>query len=165
TQLRELLTVSCAGREAGSGSGSSLVESGELIAVYVHEGGTTRVVDQVEPGWRAPSSPVKLWVDLPEPSDSDFALLSDVFHFHPLSIEDARSALQFPKVEAYPQYLYLVLHGIDTKEGSRGFSTRDIDFFIGRNFLVTVHDGTSRSITRLRDACSQYDHLLSEGPV
>jgi len=136
-----------------------------LIAVYVHEGGTTRVVDRVEPGWLDPSSPVKLWVDLPEPSDSDFALLSDVFHFHPLSIEDARSALQFPKVEQYPQYLYLVLHGIDTKEGSRGLSTRDIDFFLGRNFLVTVHDGTSRSIKRLRDACSQYDHLLSEGPV
>ncbi len=136
-----------------------------MIAVYVHEGGTTRVVDRVEPGWLDPSSPVKLWVDLPEPSDSDFALLSDVFHFHPLSIEDARSALQFPKVEQYPQYLYLVLHGIDTKEGSRGFSTRDIDLFLGRNYLVTVHDGTSRSIKRLRDACSQYDHLLSEGPV
>jgi magnesium transporter len=30
---------------------------------------------------------------------------------------------------------------------------------------VTVHDGSSRSIKRLRDACSQYDHLLSEGPV
>jgi magnesium transporter len=136
-----------------------------LIAVYVHEGGTTREVDRVEPGWLDPSSPVKLWVDLPEPSDSDFALLNDIFHFHPLSIEDARSALQFPKAEQYPQYLYLVLHGIDSKEGSRSFSTRDIDFFLGRNFLVTVHDGTSRSIKRLRDACSQYDHLLSEGPV
>ena len=34
--------------------------------------------------------------------DDEFALLNDVFHFHPLSVEDARSALQFPKVEQYP---------------------------------------------------------------
>ena len=83
-----------------------------MIAVYVHENGSTREVDRVEPAWLDPSSPVKLWVDLPAPSDSDFALLNDIFHFHPLSIEDARSALQYPKVEQYPQYLYLVLHGI-----------------------------------------------------
>jgi len=136
-----------------------------LIAVLVHENGTTTEVDRVEPGWLDPASPVKFWVDIPAPTDSDFAMLSEVFHFHPLSIEDARGSLQYPKVEQYPQYLYLVLHGIDTKEGSSAFSTRDIDFFLGRNFIVTVHDGASRSIKRLRDACSQYDHLLSEGPV
>ncbi len=34
-----------------------------LIAVYVHENGTTREVDRVEPAWLDPSSPVKLWVD------------------------------------------------------------------------------------------------------
>ena len=136
-----------------------------MIAVYVHENGTTREVDRVEPAWLDSSSPVKLWVDLPAPSDSDFALLNDLFHFHRLSIEDARSALQYPKVEQYPQYLYLVLHGIDSKEGARTFSTRDIDFFLGKNYLVTVHDGTSRSIKRLRDACGQYEHLLAEGPV
>jgi magnesium transporter len=136
-----------------------------LIAVLVHENGNTTEADRVEPAWLDPASPVKFWVDIPAPSDSDFALLTDVFHFHPLSIEDARSSLQFPKVEQYPQYLYLVLHGIDSKEGSRNVSTRDIDFFLGKNYLVTVHDGTSRSIKRLREACSQYDHLLSEGPV
>ena len=136
-----------------------------MIAVLVHENGSTTEADRIEPAWLDPSSPVKFWVDIPAPSDSDFALLNNTFHFHPLSIEDARSALQYPKVEQYPQYLYLVLHGIDSKEGERTFSTRDIDFFLGRNFLVTVHDGSSRSIKRLRDACSQYDHLLSEGPV
>jgi magnesium transporter len=136
-----------------------------LISVYVHEGGTTKEADRVEPAWLDPSSPVKLWVDLAAPTDAEFSLLNDAFHFHPLAIEDARSALQFPKVEQYPNYLYLVLHGIDSKEGSRGFSTRDIDFFLGRNFLVTVHDGTSRSVERLRSACGQYERMLSEGPV
>jgi magnesium transporter len=122
-------------------------------------------VERVEPAWLDPSSTARLWVDLAAPTDDEFSLLSDVFHFHPLSIDDARSALQYPKIEQYSGYLYLVLHGIDSKEGERGFSTRDIDFFLAKNYLVTVHDGSSRSIRRLRDACSQYEHLLAEGPV
>jgi magnesium transporter len=122
------------------------------------------VVDRVEPSWLEPSSTAKLWVDL-VPTGDELSLLSDVFHFHPLSIDDARSSLQFPKVEQYTGYLYMVLHGIDSKEGVRGFSTRDVDFFLGKNFLVTVHDGNSRSIQRLREACAQYEHLLAEGPV
>ena len=136
-----------------------------MISVYVHEDGATRQVDRVDPAWLAASSTTKLWVDLAGPSEDEFALLTDVFSFHPLAVEDARSSLQFPKVEQYQNYLYLVLHGIDSQANARGFSTRDIDFFLGRNFLVTVHDGVSRSIERLRDACGQYEHLLSEGPV
>jgi magnesium transporter len=137
-----------------------------MISVYVHEGGATRQADHVDPAWLEPSSTIKLWVDLAAPTENEARLLNDVFHFHPLSIEDARSALEYPKVEQYPGYLYLVLHGIDSKQGAAGgFSTRDIDFFLGRNALVTVHDGSSRSIQRLREACRQYEHLLSDGPV
>jgi magnesium transporter len=137
-----------------------------MISVYIHEGGATRQEDHVDPAWLDPSSATKLWVDLAAPTDTEFQLLNDVFHFHPLSVDDARSALQFPKVEQYPNYLYLVLHGIDSQvTPTRGFSTRDVDFFIGRNFVVTVHDGTSRTIERMRQACAQYERLLSEGPV
>jgi magnesium transporter len=137
-----------------------------MISVYVHESGATRRADRVEPAWVVPSSATKLWVDLAAPTPEEFQILTDVFRFHPLSVEDARSALQYPKVEQYPDYLYLVLHGIHSEASSKGsFSTRDIDFFVGRNYLVTVHDGKSRSIEHLREACGQYEHLLSEGPV
>jgi magnesium transporter len=40
-----------------------------------------------------------------------------------------------------------------------------VDFFLGRHYLVTVHDGGSRSIGRLRDMCGRHAHVLSEGPV
>ena len=122
-------------------------------------------MEQVEPGWLDPSSSVTLWVDLAAPTDEEARILSDVFHFHPLSVEDARSALQYPKVEPYPGYLYLVLHGIDLAKGKSQFATRDMDFFLGRNYLVTVHDGQSRSIHRIHELCDQHERILSEGPV
>jgi len=121
-------------------------------------------VERVEPGWLEPGSTVTVWVDISAPTPAEVALLADLFHFHPLSIEDASGALQFPKIEPYPNYLYLVLHGIDVRKGQQ-FATRDVDFFLGRNYLVTVHDGQSRSIESLRSVCNQYSRLLAEGPV
>ena len=136
-----------------------------MITIYAHRDGVTKLVEGVEPEWLGPSSPVTLWVDLAAPTDDEFRLLSDLFGFHPLAVEDARSALQFPKIEPYPGYIYLVLHGIDLSKGRGQLATRDVDFFLGRNYLVTVHDGESRSIGRLRELCDQHERILSEGPV
>ena len=57
---------------------------------------------------------VTLWVDLAAPTDEERRLLSDVFHFHPLSVEDAAQRPAVPEDrDRIPGYLYLVLHGID----------------------------------------------------
>lgn len=107
-----------------------------------------------------------LWVDLSAPTAGEVrSILGDTFHFHNLSIEDAASEIHHPKVEAYEHYLYLILHGIAFEEREHRFSTRDVDFFLGRNYLVTVHDGHSRSIARLLDVCDQHAQLLGEGPI
>jgi magnesium transporter len=108
---------------------------------------------------------VTLWVDLAAPSIPESLLLSDTFGFHPLSVEDAMSALQYPKIEAYDGYLYVVLHGIDFHKGEHGFGTHDIDFFLGRNYLVTVNDGHSRSIETLLAHCPRNAGIMAEGPV
>jgi len=132
----------------------------------VRRNGALQRAERVEPEWLDPSSGTTLWVDLAAPTDDEARILADVFHFHPLSIDDARSSIQFPKAEPYPGYLYVVLHGIDvSKSRQRAFATRDIDFFIGPHFLVTVHDGKSTSIAHLRELCDRHDRLLAEGPV
>jgi magnesium transporter len=136
-----------------------------VISVYVHRNGTTTCVDRVDPEWLDPASGVALWADLSEPTEDELRLLSDLFKFHPLAVDDARSALQFPKTEPYPGYLYIVLHGIDVKTGGTHVGTRDIDFFLGPNYLVSVHDGGSRSVARLRDVCERHQRVLHEGPV
>jgi magnesium transporter len=138
-----------------------------VISVFVHQNGVTTQVDRIEPAWLGPASGVTLWVDLAQPTPEEGrAILAETFHFHPLSVEDALSAIHAPKIEAYSGYLYLILHGIDFKaSGQREFATRDVDFFLGATFLVTVHDGESRSIARIKDLCSAHGHVLSEGPV
>ena len=136
-----------------------------MITILVHEGGTTRRAPRVEPTWLEPASPVVLWVDLASPTPEELRLLDGPFAFHELAVEDARSAMAFPKVEAYTGFLYVILHGIDVVEGKHRIRTRDVDFFVTRNALVTVHDGGSTSIADLQGQCDRHGRAMAEGPI
>lgn len=135
-----------------------------LIKVFKHQAGTTECVDRVDPAWLAPDSGVFVWVDLDRPTAEEARLLSDVFRFHELAVEDALSEIHHPKVESYGSYLYIILHGIDFAAREHCFRTRDVDFFLSSQYLVTVHPGVSRSIGKMADLCSRNSYVLAEGP-
>jgi magnesium transporter len=136
-----------------------------MTTIFVHREGRTEQVQSLDRSWLTPAAGVLLWVDIVAPSVPESLLLSDTFAFHPLAVEDAMSALQYPKAEAYDGYLYIVLHGIHFTDGDHCFCTHDVDFFLGPNYLVTVHDGESRSIADLREHTTRNPKILSEGPV
>jgi len=80
-----------------------------------------------------------IWVDLAQPTPAEAkTILEDVFSFHPLAIEDALSDTRYPKVEDYEDYLYLVMHAVAFNREEQ-FRTSELDFFIGKTFLVTHH--------------------------
>jgi magnesium transporter len=135
------------------------------MTVLVHRDGVTREESAVDLAWLAPEAPEQIWVDLDGTGDTERRLLSDVFHFHELAVEDALQEVHHPKVEAYAGFLYLILHGIAADRKKRGFGTKDVDFFLGRNFLVTVHHGPSRSIAAAREICLRHHDVLAEGTV
>jgi len=136
-----------------------------LVTIFLNRNGQTESVKSIDRTWLNHSSNTFLWVDLAEPSIPELLILSDTFAFHPLSVEDARAELHYPKIEAYDGYLYAILHGIAFHDEGEDFQTRDVDFFIGHNYLVTVHNGHSRSIQDLQDNAVRNTKVMSEGPV
>ena len=134
-----------------------------VIKVFKHENGTTRCVDAVDPAWLDPGKDILLWVIMDSPTAEEARLLSDVFHIHELSIEDALNEIHHPKIESYGDYLYLILHGIDFQARQHRFQTKDVDFFLSPKFLITVHHGKSRSIEKLTGICERNNQLLGEG--
>jgi magnesium transporter len=136
-----------------------------MITILVHRDGTTARADAVDPGWLGEGSGCVVWIDIGPPSPEDARLLRDVFRFHELAVEDALAELHHPKVEAWDGYLYVILHGIDFKASEHEFATHDADFFIGPTYLVTVTDGTSRSIPETRAACERNARVMAEGPA
>lgn len=134
-----------------------------MLTIFVHENGDTRQATELDPAWLEPERRVKLWVDLQNPTAEEGRVLSDYFHFHELSVEDALGEILHPKIEPYNGYIYLVLHAIDFKSAEHEFATHEVDFFLSDKYLVTVHDETSRSINRLLDVCPKHDFILAEG--
>ena len=135
-----------------------------MIRVFAHVNGTTSPADRVDPAWLAPASGVNLWVDLTNPTPEESRqILGDLFHFHELAIEDAVSSLQFPKVESYGEYLYVILHRIDFAASEHCFQTHDVDFFLGANYLVTIHTGESRTFEHVTSVCGRNSMALGEG--
>lgn len=91
---------------------------------------------------RAPGTTV--WVDITGPDADGLRVLHDVFAFHPLAIEDTRNQEQRPKIEEYEGYLFVTLNAASGGDGRIEF--RELDVFLGPNYLVSVHRGREPSI-------------------
>lgn len=93
-----------------------------------------------------------LWVDFDCRSAESDAILSTVFGFHPLAIEDVYKEGHNPKVEDYERYLYIVLQALtrDHAWDLADIHTTEVDLFIGKNFVVTHHAGPLPAIEAVR---------------
>lgn len=94
-----------------------------------------------------------LWVDMVGPSAEDMRIMRDVFHFHPLAIEDTANQRQRPKVEEYGDHLFIILNPVD--EFSVDLTFRELDVFVTRTMIVTVHSTEHEPIVeRVMNRCT-----------
>lgn len=88
-----------------------------------------------------------LWIDLAsEPRESAEAILRDQFGFEPINIADALEERNQPILEAWERYLYISAHEVHYPDNGLKVSTREVDFFLSPNSLVTHHAHTSPAI-------------------
>ncbi|MBR1798504.1 MAG: magnesium transporter CorA family protein [Bacteroidales bacterium] len=78
------------------------------------------------------------WLDITNPSEDDYRLLLDHYHFHPLDIEDCRGTNQRPKIDEYDDYYFLILHFPYFDKGNKFIRIREVKIFWGRDFIITV---------------------------
>jgi Mg2+ and Co2+ transporter CorA len=79
------------------------------------------------------------WIDLSEADDRARGVLEGTFAFHPLAVRDCFEATPVPKIHAYPDHLFLVLHAPLAGHGGH-VHMLELDQFIGQRYLVTVHE-------------------------
>ncbi len=103
-----------------------------------------------------------IWVDLEAATPEESVILARDFNFHPLAIEDCIAETLLPKVDDFGDYIFLVLHGSRATSGQT-FSTMEVNFFLGDNYLVTYHDEPSRSIGRSKERCLKMGPAITQG--
>ena len=118
--------------------------------------------DAVEEGFNRDDLPELLadqdnlvWVDLrgetPESLSEAKDVLLNVFGFHRLTVEDCVETRNQPKVEGFEKYLYFIVHGIKPGETNpANFVTKELDGYLGSNFVVTFHVLRFRSIKTVK---------------
>lgn len=105
-----------------------------------------------------------LWVDLNREDSSDTEILSTVFKFHPLAIEDSLNPESRVKLEEYKDFLILIVRGIeflDETEDPYDIGTANLTFFLGQNYLVTVHGSESPPVDEIRNILERKPELVS----
>jgi magnesium transporter len=104
-----------------------------------------------------------IWVDMTGPTEDDVRVMRDVLHFHPLAIEDTRNFRQRPKVEEFADYLLVILNPVALERNLPEF--RELDVFVGHNYVVTVHPGDEPVIAEVERRVSPGRASLPMSPA
>ena len=110
------------------------------------------------------------WIDIQDLesacNDDVEAILRDVFHFHPLAIEDALKDTHVPKIDDWDRYLYIVVDTIDFDPGSDELRLHELDLFLGKNYLVSYHNEVTEVFERhRRNLEREPESRLGSGPA
>lgn len=128
-----------------------------MMEIFVYRSGA----NSVEEGFSVRNLPELLadksnvvWLDF-EITDPDEVveaqnILLKVFKFHYLTVEDCIETRNQPKVEAFPDYFYFIMHGVKNETNSANFVTKELDGYLGDNFVVTYHAESFRSIDNVK---------------
>lgn len=104
-----------------------------------------------------------LWVDMQGLEDEDIEVLMDVFGLHPLTVEDCIMVNARPKVEEFGSYLFLVTQGVRFNSTEEKIEPYEVDFCLGKNYLITVHTDPVDAITLNLERVDKGSPIISRG--
>jgi magnesium transporter len=104
-----------------------------------------------------------LWVDVPHDEDPA-PLLQEIFHFHPLAIEDATDKrVGTPKIDDYGAYLFIVAQSVSYVGRAERLDLAELNLFLGPNYVVTSRWQPVPSVDELFDRARENHHILARG--
>ena len=102
------------------------------------------------------------WIHIEEPSALERAWLAEHFDFHALDIEDVMSRNQRPKIDEYPDYLFIVLHfPIFDKQVGR-LNAGELDLFVGPDFIITLPNQPLKPAQYLFERCRTNEEIREQ---
>lgn len=79
------------------------------------------------------------WISLEAATTQEtYEILEEIFHFHPLTIEDCLSnGYQTPKVDEFSKYIFIITHALSPTQDFHNLETIELNAYLGQNFVVT----------------------------
>jgi magnesium transporter len=95
------------------------------------------------------------WINIIEPTNADLDFLTEKYDFHHLAIEDCRLNIQQPKIDDYDDYLFMVFHLPRYIKSSKRTVALELNVFLGKNYLITLHNGDLKPLNKYFDQISK----------
>jgi len=93
------------------------------------------------------------WIDLQNPDRTDVEDLAKKYHFNSLNIEDCMTKFELPKLDSYKDHFFVILHFPPISPRIGIAKNSQLSIFLGRDFLVTIHQGELKPLVDLVEIC------------
>jgi len=109
------------------------------------------------------------WIDIKNPKDEDIQWLQDHFDLHPLVLKELLPPLDYPKIENFGEYLFIVLfYPFFDRKTSRTIPF-ELDIIVSKNYIITNHYKGIVPLKAIFDKCNLYEDIrreyTDEGPA
>lgn len=97
-----------------------------------------------------------IWTDIQNPNKDKLNLLAQRYpSFNSLNLDDCLSKIQIPKIDRYQDHIFIILYfPIAEKENDEDiYRISQLSIFLGRNYLVTIHQGNLNPIVEMFSQC------------
>ena len=94
-----------------------------------------------------------VWIDLQNPDRNDVEKLAEKYNFNALNIEDCMTKFELPKLDSYDEHFFVILHFPPLSQKVGISKNSQLSIFMGKDFLVTVHQGDLKPLVDLVDIC------------
>lgn len=111
-----------------------------------------------------------VWVDLQNPDRTDVEKLAEKYNFNLLNIEDCVTKFELPKLDSYDNHFFVILHFPPLSQKIGISKNSQLSIFVGKDFLVTVHQGDLKPLVELAEICKtnsdqqKKEKLLGKSP-
>jgi magnesium transporter len=102
------------------------------------------------------------WVRIENPTALETGWLEEHFDFHNLDLEDVLSHNQRPKIDEYPDYLFIVLHFPVFDRTVGRLNAAELDIFVGPDYLVTIPNQPLQPVEYLFERCRAKEELRDQ---
>ena len=126
----------------------------------IHDGGSKEIHFDRAEVQKLHDAGTFFWIDVEQPDADDFAVLRDVFDFHPLALEDSEHFGQRAKLDEYGDYVFLVVYGANPDDDR----LVEVHCFYSERYLITLHRDETPAFTALRARYAKQEAPLGDPP-
>ncbi len=114
------------------------------------------------------NGPKATWVDILKPTQKDVDYLRDLYHFHPMVLDELIPRCYHPRLEVGQDNLFIILNYPVYHEINREVRPKELDIIITKDTIITNHHRPISPLENLFRTCQASEEgkekYLSKGP-